>query len=99
MTEGDYGVQLPFPVHGVQLDAGDSVKFTFKEEKNGEALFEKVYTDEQISGNIVDLSLTKAESDLLEAGKTYIYTMDWYRNDVFQYCLIDDGTLKVVDKP
>lgn len=95
MTEGDFGISLPFFIHGVTIDYDDSVRFTVKTEKNGEPLFTKDFTE--IDDNIIDLSLTQAESELLEVG-SYLYTLDWYKNGVFMYCLVNNAKLKVEDK-
>ena len=96
MTEGDYGVSLPFFIYGVTIDDGDSVLFTVKTEKNGDTVFTKDFTD--VTDNIVDLVLTEDESALLEAGTTYVYSLDWYSDGVFMYCLVNNAKLKVEDK-
>ena len=96
MTEGDYGVSLPFPFSGVLIDSADSVKLTVKENADDEtAIIEKDFTG--ILKNTVDLVFTAAESALLDVG-TYVYSMDWYKNGVFQYCLIENAKLKVANK-
>lgn len=97
MTEGDFGISVPYKVTiGAIIDTADSVLMTIKTEKNGEALFTKTFTD--IANNTIDLSFTEAESEQLEVG-SYLYTMDWYKGTQFYYCIVDDGKLKVEDKP
>jgi hypothetical protein len=95
MTEGDYGVSIPFVVQGVTIDAGDSVLLTIKKEKNGKEILEKNFTN--IVANTIDVSFTEAETDDLKIG-SYVYTLDWYKNGVFMYCLVNNAKLKVEDK-
>ena len=95
MTEGDWGVSIPIKVSGVTIDGADSVLLTIKKEKNGEAFLEKTFTG--IIANTIDLSFTEAESESLVVG-SYLYTLDWYKNGVFYYCLVNNGKLKVEDK-
>ena len=95
MTEGDWGVSIPITVKGVVIDSADSVLLTIKKTKNGKAYLEKTFTS--ITHNTIDLSFTESESDDLKVG-TYLYTLDWYKNGVFYYCLVNNGKLKVEDK-
>ena len=95
MCEGDYGVQLPFVVAGITIQKADTVRFTIKDEKNGTTIFSKAYTN--IAGNTIDLSLTEAESAQLGVG-TYVYCVDWYKNGIFMYNLVNNAKLKVEDK-
>ena len=95
MTEGDYGVSIPFVVQGVTIDSGDSVLLTIKKEKNGKEILEKNFTN--IVANTIDVSFTESETDDLKIG-SYVYTLDWYKNGVFQYCLVNNAKLKVEDK-
>ena len=95
MCEGDFGVQLPFVISGITIQPGDSALFTVKHEKNGDPVIQKEYTN--IAGNIIDLSLTEAESALLHVGN-YVYSLDWYKYGKFQYNLINNAKLKVEDK-
>lgn len=96
MTEGDFGVSLPFVAKGITIDSGDSVLLTVKETKNGDPVLTKTFTG--ITKNTIDLVFTEAESETLTVG-SYIYTMDWYRGTQFLYCIVENGKLKVVDKP
>lgn len=95
MTEGDYGIRLPFTVNGITLAQGDSIRFTFKNEANGETILVKEYTT--FTQNTANLEFTEAESLLFPVG-TYAYNMDWYQNGHFMCNLIPVGAFKVVDK-
>lgn len=95
MVEGDWGIELPFTITGAELGASDSLKFTFKKNTNGEPIIEKVY--DGITDNTVRLVFTQAESALLTPG-AYVFSLDWYQDGSFLGNLIDNGTLKVVDK-
>lgn len=94
MSEGDYGVALPFSVKGVTLTASDCIKFVFKDAPNGETILTKDYTN--LTNNTANLMLTETESALFEPG-VYTYTMEWYQNDNFQCNLIENGVFKVGD--
>lgn len=96
MTEGDYGVQLPMAIKGTELSAADSFMITIKTGRNTEALIEKEYSD--IQDSTINFELTEAESELLEAGMTYVYSLDWYQEGLFMCNLIPSAFLKVVDK-
>lgn len=97
MTEGDFGISIPYTVKiGAEIDAQDSVLLTIKTEKNGEPLFTKTFTG--IAHNTIDFVFTESESEQLEVGN-YLYTMDWYKGTQFYYCIVDNGKLKVEDKP
>ena len=98
MTEGDYGVDLPVKLTGATLGENDSLMFTFKTGVNGTVVLEKEYSYEDIEDNVILLNLTEADSELFEAGRTYVYTLDWLQDDVFLCNIIPRGTLKVVDK-
>lgn len=94
MSEGDYGVALPFSVKGVTLTASDCIKFVFKDKPEGETLLTKEYTN--IQNNVGNLMFTAAESALFEPG-IYTYTMAWYQNGNFQCNVIENGVFKVGD--
>ena len=98
MTEGDYGVSLPVKIIGATFEQGDSVKFTFKAASNGATVLEKEYDDEDISNNTVLLSFTETETKNFEANRSYVYSLDWYREDEFLCNIIPRGALRVVDK-
>lgn len=95
MTEGDYGLGLPFTITGVTLGANDSLKFVFKQRKNGTIILEKTYNG--ISENTVNLEFSEAESALFKPGK-YVYSLDWYQDGSFLGNIIESGSLKVGDK-
>lgn len=95
MTEGDYGIKLPFSVSGTTLAASDSLRFTFKDVINGTPILEKEYTN--IQQNAADLEFTEAESSLFPIG-TYVYNLDWYQDGNFMCNIIPLGVFKVVDK-
>lgn len=95
MSEGDYGIKLPFSVSGTTLQAGDSIRFTFKDKPNGATILEKEYTS--FAQNAADLELTEAESALFPIG-TYVYSLDWYQDGNFMCNIIPLGIFKVVDK-
>ena len=95
MTEGDWGIELPISIDGVTLTTSDEVMVTIKTEKNGETVIVKNYAN--ISDNTINLSLTEAESALLEVG-TYVYSLDWYQDGAFLCNIIPAASFKVVDK-
>jgi hypothetical protein len=95
MVEGDFGLALPFTVSGIELSATDKLKFTFKQTVNGKTMLEKVF--ENIENNTVKLEFSEEESALFVPG-TYAFSLDWYQDGVFCGNLIENGTLKVVDK-
>lgn len=95
MAEGDYGVKLPVTINGTELGEDDSLKFTFKTHKNGDVIFEKEYND--IVDNTIYFEFTQSESAKFPVG-VYIYSLDWYQNDIFMCNIILCSTLKVVDK-
>lgn len=95
MVEGDYGVNLPVTISGVQFGAGDEVKLTIKDAANGNTIIEKTYSN--ITDNTFMLVFTEAESALLTVGK-YVYVMDWYEDGTFMCNIVTSATLRVVDK-
>lgn len=94
MSEGDYGVALPFSVKGVTLTASDCIKFVFKDKPEGETILTKEYTN--LQNNSANLMFTDTESALFEPG-IYTYTMAWYQNGSFQCNVIENGVFKVGD--
>lgn len=94
MSEGDWGVALPFTVSGVTINSGDTLRFNFKTAANGETIFAKVYTN--IVDNTVQLTLTQAESAMLTPG-TYVYNLEWYQAGHFMCCIIENARFKVGD--
>lgn len=95
MTEGDWGIELPISIDGVELTASDEVMVTIKTEKNGETVIIKNFAN--ISENTINLSLTEEESALLGVG-TYVYSLDWYQDGAFLCNIIPAASFKVVDK-
>lgn len=95
MTEGDFGIKLPFSVSGTTLSAGDSIRFTFKDNVNGTTILTKEYTT--FTQNAADLELTEAESALFPVG-AYVYNMDWFQDGNFMCNIIPTAVFKVVDK-
>ena len=95
MAEGDYGIKLPVKVTGTTFTASDSLRFTFKKEKNGDVILEKGFTN--IQDSTVNLEFTEQESALFPIG-IYCYCLDWYQDGNFMCNVIASATLKVVDK-
>ena len=95
MAENDYGIQLPIVLKGLTFGAADTVRVTIKNKINGTDIIEKEYTN--VQNNTINFELTEADSALLPKG-TYIYRIDWYKNDVFMCNLVPYAELKVVDK-
>jgi len=95
MTEGDFGVSLPFVIFGIEIGSQDTIRMTIKKTKNGSPLLEKEFTN--ITKNTVELSFTEDETLLLKVGN-YLYSLDWYKGDQFMYNLVNNSKLKVEDK-
>lgn len=96
MTEGDYGITLPFGISGATLGNSDSFLFTFKANPNDEtAVLTKTF--DGITNNTIPFALTEAESALFSPG-WYVYSLDWYHNGSFNGCIIEHGTFEVGDK-
>ena len=95
MCEGDYGVSLPFVVYGITIGSQDTVLLTIKKTKNGSPLIEKEFTN--IVNNTIGLSFTEDETMLLKVGN-YLYSLDWYKDSVFMYNIVNNAKLKVEDK-
>lgn len=94
MAEGDWGVALPITVDEVTFTENDVLKFTFKDQNNGNTLLIKEYPPVE---NTVNLSFTEAETALFPVGQ-YVYSLDWYQSGAFLCNIIPTATLKVVDK-
>lgn len=93
MTVGDYGIELPVTVSGVEFGQNDSVRFRVA---NGSAEYlDKVFG--HIADNTFKLMLTKSESDGLPVGQ-YRYSLDWFRDNAFMCNIIPSGEFKVVGK-
>lgn len=94
MAEGDYGVELPLTISGIDLGASDCIKISFKDKKNGDVILEKEFNE--FDHNTVNIVFSKTESALFPVG-TYVYRLDWYQSGNFQCNIIESATLKVVD--
>lgn len=94
MTEGDYGIPLPMTIKGATISAQESVKITFKKQKNGNAILVKEYS---FTNNTAWLEFTANESALFPVGQ-YYYTIDWYRNGVFLCNIVPVGSFNVGGK-
>ena len=94
MAEGDYGVELPITISGMEFVAGDCVKLTIKTAKNGDAVLTRDFTT--ITQNTIILELTEAESALLRVG-SYVYRLDAYQNGNYLNNIIPLASFKVVD--
>ena len=95
MTEGDYGVSLPYKLRGITFVVADSVKITIKTDLDGATLVTKDYTN--IQNNTVPISFTAAESAKLKPGD-WVYILDWYRDGTFMYNIANGASFKVVNK-
>lgn len=92
IVEGDYGVEYRLNIINGTPSPDDSFLFTIKDLK-GKTLVSKGYTNVTTH---IPLMLTKQESDLLDAN-TYLYSIDWYKNGVFQSSVIN-GDMFIVEK-
>ena len=91
MVKGDFG--LPLPITLEQTIASDeTIKFTIEDSKGKEILVKK-YSN--ITDNQFELSFTKEESEKLKA-KTYLYKIDWYKEDVFKGNIVRDEIFEVL---
>ena len=95
MAEGDYGIKLPVTISGATLSASDSLRFTFKNQMNGDIMLVKDFDNVQQS--TVNLELTEAESALFPVGN-YVYSLDWFQDGNFMCNIIPTASIKVVDK-
>ena len=95
MSQGDYGVQLPFVISGPTITSSDAVKFTLKDGVGGPVILEKTFTS--ISNNTINLELTAADTAKLQP-RSYVYNLDWYQNGSFLCNVIGAASFKVVGK-
>ena len=95
MVVGDFGIDLPVTVTDTTLTASDTIRFTIKDATSGATILEKEYAN--ISENTVQLSLTRAESELFNVGG-YVYRLDWYQDGHFMCNIIPFADFKVVAK-
>ena len=94
MAEGDWGVELPIIISGMEFASGDSVAMVFKTAKNGDELLTKTFTD--ITENTITLEFTEEETALFPVG-SYVYRMDAYQGGNYLCNLIPSASFKVVD--
>lgn len=94
MAEGDYGIQLPVMVSGIEFTGNDVLKFVFKDSKNGTIIIVKDYIPLE---NAAQLEFTEAESALFPVGR-YVYSLDWYQDGNFMCNIIPLASFEVVDK-
>lgn len=94
MAEGDYGVQLPITISGMEFAAGDCVKLTIKTAKNGEVILEKDFSN--IQHGTINLDFTAEESALFPVG-AYVYRLDAYQDGNYLNNIIPLASFKVVD--
>lgn len=95
MTEHDFGIALTFKFSGFKVEAGDSIIFTLKKEADGESILTKTF--DNVVDNTIELLLTEEDTALLNPGD-YVYTLDWYKQNVFMYNIFEDASFKVVNK-
>lgn len=95
VTEEDFGVALRCRFTGIELTSNDVLKFTFKNKPNGSVILTKEFTN--LESNTFDLVFTSEDMQSLPIG-SYTFTVDWYQEGLFRYCLIEKATLKVGDK-
>lgn len=95
MAEGDFGIELPVILTGTTLTTTDTLKYTFKDTRNGNVILTKdLIPDEH---NTVILEFTETESALFPAG-VYCYALDWYELGNFMCNIVPIAAFKVVDK-
>ena len=92
VADGDYGVELPVTVYGTDLTEQDTLRFTFKDDVDGEIILEKEFTPVE---NTINFELTEPEGELFSPG-VYAYKLDWYQSGVFMCNLIPVGLFVVV---
>lgn len=95
MTEGDWGVELPIKINGTTFANSDEIIFTLKDEKNGNVVLTKTFTN--IAQNTVTLEITEEESATLKVG-AYVYSLDWFQDGAFLCNIVPASCFKVVDK-
>lgn len=95
MTEGDFGLDLPIKITGVEFQPNDEIKMTIKPQKNGVEILEKRFRN--IQNNTINFTLTKEESANFKP-VNYVYVLDWYRGNEFLCNIVPDGTIKIEDK-
>lgn len=95
MTEEDFGVILPTTFGGATLTSNDTFQFTFKKQRNGEAILTKTFS--AIEDNQFDFVLSEADSALFPIGN-YVYRVDWYQDGNFMCNIVECGNLRVGDK-
>lgn len=95
MTEGDFGLSLPITITGGEISKDEQIKFYIKK-NNGENLIDsKIYNN--IEDNTFNLIFSEEESNLLKKG-TYLYYLDWYKENVFLGNIINGELFEVEGK-
>lgn len=89
MCEGDWGIELPITITGVELSTNEYLMITIKDVMNGTQKLQKSFTDA--------LVLDQTDTAELPVGK-YVYSLDWYKNDAFFCNIIPKSKFTVVDK-
>jgi hypothetical protein len=92
MVKGDFGLPLPIPIPEQNIASDEEIKFII-EESNGKEILVKKYSN--ITNNQFELSFTKEESEKLKA-KTYLYKIDWYKEEVFKGNIVRDEIFEVL---
>ena len=95
MTEKDYGITLPIKIKGAVCEANDKIKLTIKKDFGAEIILEKTF--ENIQDNTLNFMLTKEESEKLTP-RSYIYILDWYRDEVFLCNIVREGLIQIERK-
>ena len=60
MSEGDYGVALPFTFSGISIASQDELKLTIMDPEDDTTIIEKTFSN--IQNNSFNLELTSSES-------------------------------------
>lgn len=98
MTEGDFGIVLPFELilkEGETIDSGDVFKINIYKEINADPIVAKEYTN--IQNNTIDFVLSENDTELLEVG-SYYYDLDWYSGETLLNNIIPEEDFEVIEK-
>ena len=93
MTEGDFGIELPFTFEDITFSVNDKLNFVIV--GNGVEIISKVF--DNIQNNTIELVILEDETPLLPVGR-YKYRLDWYQDDVFMCNLAPMGVFAVIEK-
>ena len=94
MTEGDWGVALPFILSGITVSSNDEFILQIKKSHDGEVILTKRIPATETGFSLI---LSEEDSNMMVPGK-YAYCLDWTQQGVFNYNLIRSATFKVGDK-